>query len=257
MAKRFTDTEKWRDEWWGSLDNDYRMIWLYLVDSCSISGIWKKDFRGLNFNCNTRIDETRFKEVFGDRVIDGGNYFFLPKFLRFQYPRGLNSKKPAIVSVVKELSLYNLTTTVNELFGNDYLTIEEQSTNHCQMIKDKDKDTDKDKDKDKDSDKDGGKLPEYETDAFSDQRFAEIFDDLLMESIHSTFREHDLAEEMKIFKLKVRGSPADYAHRDTGGMRQAFIYQLKNSKPHARKPAKNVSRGADARITAKRRFGQL
>ena len=43
MAKRFTDTDKWQDEWWGSLPNDYRMIWLYLVDRCSIAGIWKKD----------------------------------------------------------------------------------------------------------------------------------------------------------------------------------------------------------------------
>lgn len=143
MAKRFTDTEKWRDEWWAPLSNDYRIIWQYLVDSCSIAGIWKKDFRGLNFNCNTKISEQEFLEVFASRVIDCGNFYFIPKFIRFQYPKGLNSNKPAIVSVVKELTSNNLLQTVNKLFGNDYL-----------IIKDKDNDKDKVKDMDKDKNKD-------------------------------------------------------------------------------------------------------
>jgi hypothetical protein len=143
MAKRFTDTEKWKDEWWGSLPNDYRMIWLYLVDSCSIAGIWKKDFRGLNFNCNTNISEKEFKEVFGSRLIDKGNFFFIPKFLRFQCPKGLNSNKPAILSIVKEIEQNNLTVMVQESLGNDFL-----------IIKDKGKGTDKGKGEGKDKGKD-------------------------------------------------------------------------------------------------------
>jgi len=123
MARRFTDTEKWRDEWWGSLSNDYRMIWLYLVDSCSIAGIWKKDFRGLNFNCNTQINESDFIKIFGDRLIDRGNFFFIPKFLRFQCPKGLNSNKPAILSIVKEIEQNNLTQIIHESLGNDFLII--------------------------------------------------------------------------------------------------------------------------------------
>jgi hypothetical protein len=123
MPKRFTDTEKWKDEWWGSLDNDYRMIWLYLIDSCSIAGIWKKDFRGLNFNCNVQITEDKFLEVFGSRLIDRGNYYFIPKFLRFQCPKGLNSNKPAIISIVKEIEQNNLISIMHESLGNDFLII--------------------------------------------------------------------------------------------------------------------------------------
>lgn len=136
MPRRFTDTEKWRDEWWGSLSNDYRMIWLYLVDSCSIAGVWKKDFRGLNFNCNTNINETDFLKVFGDRLVDRGNFYFIPKFLRFQCPKGLNSNKPAIVSIVKEIQQNNLTEIVSQSLGNDFLIIKG---------KDKGKGTGKDK----------------------------------------------------------------------------------------------------------------
>jgi hypothetical protein len=142
MAKRFTDTEKWRDEWWGSLSNDYRMIWLYLIDSCSIAGIWKKDLRGLNFNCNTNITEQEFLRVFSDRLIDRGNFFFIPKFLRFQCPKGLNSNKPAILSIVKEIEQNNLIPIIHQSLGNDFLIIKG---------KDKGKGTDKGTGKDKEN----------------------------------------------------------------------------------------------------------
>lgn len=65
---------------------------------------------------------------------------------------------------------------------------------------------------------------------FTDTWFADIFDSMFMDQTGMTFRHLDLANELAIFKLKVRGSPPDYQSRDAGGIRQAFIYQLKNSK---------------------------
>jgi len=94
---------------------------------------------------------------------------------------------------------------------------------------------------------------------FSDKWFSEIFDEILVESIRSTFPKHDLENEFKIFRLKVRGSPADYENRDTGGIRQAFIYQLKNSKPHEPRNSINGNqtnvRRADAIITQPKDYG--
>ena len=132
MSKRFTDSEKWKDEWFLSLPNDYRIIWLYIIDSCDWAGIFKKNFRMLNFCCNTTITEDKFKEIFVGRVIDCGSFFFIPKFLKFQYPKGLNSNKPTIVSVRNILKENNLFPIVKKSLGNDYL-----------IIKDKDKDKDK------------------------------------------------------------------------------------------------------------------
>lgn len=186
------------------------MIWLYLVDSCSIAGLWKKDFRGLNFNCNTKITEVEFLATFGSRIIDRGNYYFIPKFLRYQCPKGLNSNKPAIVSIVKELEQNNLIEIVRESLGNDFLII---------------KGTGKGKDKGKGTGT--GKEPEQLQ--FSDTWFNEIFDALTMEQVKMVFPNHDLDNELKIFRLKVRGSPKDYLHRDAGGMRTAFTYQLSKS----------------------------
>jgi len=140
MAKRLTDTEKWRDEWFGSLNNDYRIVWLYLVDSCTHAGVWKKDFRGLNFNCNTNFTEAEILEVFGSRLVDRGNFFFIPKFVKFQYSQGLGSNKPVIVSVVKELKNNNLYEIIKKQFGNDYLIIKDKSKD---KVKDKSKDESK------------------------------------------------------------------------------------------------------------------
>lgn len=217
MAKRLTDSEKWRDEWWASLPNDYRMIWLYLVDSCTHAGIWKKDFRGLNFNCNTNITEEDFKSVFGSRIIDRGNFYFLPKFLRFQYQKGLNSNKPAIVSVRKELSLNNLNTIVRESLGNDFL-----------IVKDMDMDKDKDKDQGKDKGVQGGKQFEF---ANIDEMFTRCFDSLTMGNYAAHFTNIDVETELKDFRLKVSNAWQEYRARDLPGIRNAFQYKLERAKP--------------------------
>ena len=140
MPKRFTDTDKWRDEWFLELSKENKLIWLYLCDNCTIGGRWKKSLKHLNFCCDSSISENKLKDIFNGRIIDFDAFLFIPKFLKFQYPQGLNSNKPAIIAIRKELSEYNLSHIVSELFGNGYLTIKD---------KDKDKDQDKDKDKDK------------------------------------------------------------------------------------------------------------
>lgn len=136
MAKRFTDTEKWNDDWYISLDNDYRIIWQWLLDNCSHAGICKRSMKLLNMMCNTSILEDELILIMCGRVIIIDNNWFIPNFLKFQYST-LHSQKPAIISVVTELSKNNYYKMIPESFGNDYLIIKD---------KDKDKDTVKDKD---------------------------------------------------------------------------------------------------------------
>jgi hypothetical protein len=132
MAKRLTDTEKWNDDWYISLDNDYRIIWQWLLDNCNHAGICKRSMKLLNLMCNTRISEDDLVREMGGRLIVVDNNWFIPKFLKFQYA-SLNSNRPVIISVVKELEKNNLISMIPESFGNDY-----------KIIKDKDKDKDKD-----------------------------------------------------------------------------------------------------------------
>lgn len=132
MAKRLTDTEKWNDDWYISLSNDYRIIWQWLLDNCNHAGICKRSIRLLNLMCNTNVLEDDLLLVMEGRIILKDNNWFIPKFLKFQYA-SLNSNRPVIISVVKELEKHNLINYIPESFGNDYL-----------IIKDKRKDKDKD-----------------------------------------------------------------------------------------------------------------
>jgi len=149
MAKRFTDTEKWKDDWYLSLCNDYRIVWQWLLDNCNHAGICKPSVNLLNMMCNTKLSESELFEIFKDRLINFNTFWFIPKFVKFQYV-SLDSKKPAVISVIKELKINNLLNYVSELFNNDYETITEPLHNDYVIIKDKDKDKDKVKDKDKD-----------------------------------------------------------------------------------------------------------
>jgi len=130
MAKRLTDTEKWNDDWYISLSNDYRIIWQWLLDNCNHAGICKRSIRLLNLMCNTSVSEEDLLLFTEGRIILKDNNWFIPKFLKFQYT-SLNSNRPVIISVVKELEKHNLMSMIPESFGNDYL-----------IIKDKDKDKD-------------------------------------------------------------------------------------------------------------------
>jgi hypothetical protein len=132
MAKRFTDTEKWNDDWYISLTNDYRIIWQWLIDNCNHAGICKRSIRLLNLMCNTNISEQDLIEKMEGRVIIANNNWFIPKFLKFQYAN-LHSERNVIKSVVAELEKHDLLSMIPESFGNDY-----------RIIKNKDKDKDKD-----------------------------------------------------------------------------------------------------------------
>lgn len=140
MAKRFTDTEKWKDDWYISLSNDNKVVWQWLIDNCSIAGVCKPSIGLLNMMCQVKYTEDQLIQEMDGRVISHGRIWFVPKFLKFQYST-LLSNKPAIVSVVKELFNYGLIDLIPKSFGNDYQIISESFQNHLIMIKDKDKDS--------------------------------------------------------------------------------------------------------------------
>jgi len=133
MAKRLTDTDKWKDEWYVPLSNDYRTIWQYLLDNCNHAGIFKKSFGLMNFLCHTKIEEKEFNEVFKNRVVDCGDFYFVPRFITFQYI-DLCSNKPVVLSVIKELDRNGLLEMVRELLPNDYKIIKSKSKSIVKSI---------------------------------------------------------------------------------------------------------------------------
>lgn len=123
MAKRLTDTEKWNDDWYVSLDNDYRIIWQWLLDNCNHAGICKNSIGILNMMCRTSITEKELIKKMEGRLVVVDNLWFIPKFLKFQYA-SLNSNRPVIISVVKEIIKHKLVDKIPVEFGNDYVIIQ-------------------------------------------------------------------------------------------------------------------------------------
>lgn len=101
MAKRFTDTDKWKREWFCLLPIEAKLAWYYLLDNCDHRGVWFKNFRKMSFELDFTVDEGRFIAWFGDklRLFDGDKYF-IPSFVEFQYGN-LNPDNNAHKSVIE------------------------------------------------------------------------------------------------------------------------------------------------------------
>jgi len=139
MAKRFTDTEIWKQDWFIDIPIDYKLFWFYLKDNCDHSGIFK-----VNLTLFCRLYEVKVNSI------DALNYFnsdkeriiplnekkwFLPDFFIFQYGTKMNLNNKV------HKSIYNLYKTNG---------IELTSCRGLKDLKERVKDKDKDKEKDKD-----------------------------------------------------------------------------------------------------------
>ncbi len=110
MAKRFTDTEKWKKPFIRSLQGAYKLLWMYICDDCDHAGIWQVDIEIAGIRVGDTIDEKKAVKLFGEKIIllDNGSKWFIPSFIEFQYPSGLNPDNKAHGGIIKVLNKYNL-----------------------------------------------------------------------------------------------------------------------------------------------------
>ena len=139
MAKRFTDSTKWKKPWFRKLKPEYKVFWFYLLDQCCHAGIWEVDFELAEFFCG-KLDINEIKKVFSKQIkeFDQGKRWFIQDFIDFQYGE-LNDKVNAHKSAINRLKKY-------KLYKNNKLLIN-SSKAVVSTVKDKDKDKDLDKDK--------------------------------------------------------------------------------------------------------------
>jgi hypothetical protein len=110
MAKRFTDTEKWKKPFIRNLSAPYKLLWLYICDDCDHAGIWQVDIDVARIRIGEQITEREALKFFGNKVItiDDGNKWYIPSFIDFQYPSGLNPDNKAHGGIIKVLQKFNL-----------------------------------------------------------------------------------------------------------------------------------------------------
>ena len=159
MAKRLTDSEKWKDPFFEELTKDLKFAWLYLLDDCDHAGIWKKSIKRLNFSLDTDLTEDEVLNAFKDRIVVlNSDKWFIHKFVTFQYGNDfINSKQKAVVSAIKILNENNL---IKEL-DNGLLTLSLPLTNPMDTLMDMDMDTVMDKSMETDMSKDKSKEQEF------------------------------------------------------------------------------------------------
>lgn len=144
MAKRFTDTNKYKKPFIRGLQGAYKIFWDYLYHECDHAGIWIVDIEIAQLYVGkdmpiTKEDALKYFNNGEKRIveIDGGCRWFIPSFIEFQYGE-LNEQNRAHNSVICILKKYNLWKSISPLKAP------------CKGAKDKDKDMDKDMDMVKD-----------------------------------------------------------------------------------------------------------
>ena len=139
MAKRFTDTEKWKKPFIRGLQGAYKLLWLYICDDCDHAGIWQVDIEVAAIRIGEKIDSKEAIKSFDEKIIifDKGNKWFIPSFLEFQYPSGLNPDNRAHNSVIILLEKYNLRISKNKPLISP---LEGSMDMDMDMVKDMDKD---------------------------------------------------------------------------------------------------------------------
>lgn len=108
MAKRFTETNKWRDRWFLSLSMVEKLAWSYVLDECDHAGIIELVEPIANMQIGCEVDWNAFFERCGDRVqqIEEGK-FWIKAFVDFQYG-GLNPENRVHKSVIRRLEMMGL-----------------------------------------------------------------------------------------------------------------------------------------------------
>jgi hypothetical protein len=105
MAKRFTDSEKWKHQSFRDKCPKCKLFWIYLLDNCDYAGIWQVDFNLASFCIGESLNVEFIKQSLKDDVVvlDDGKRWFIPSFIRFQYGRQLSKKQQVHQRVIKEI----------------------------------------------------------------------------------------------------------------------------------------------------------
>lgn len=139
MGKRLTDTDKWKKAFLRGLDAPCKLLWFYMCDDCDHAGIWHVDMEVAEIRTGEKQDEEAAIKMLGAKIIifDGGKKWFIPSFIEFQYPKGLNPANKVHNSVIQILSKYNL-------IGEDFKPLVSPFHGAKDIYKDKDKEKDTD-----------------------------------------------------------------------------------------------------------------
>jgi hypothetical protein len=137
MAKRFTSTEIWEEDWFLEMPLEYKLFWFYILSACNHAGLFRVNMRkfcGLN---EVNLTSTKALEYFNkgkDRIrVVNENVWLIEDFFFFQYGPTFNPNNRVHKSIESAYNQYSIKLTsirgLLEVKGED-----------TDRVKDKDKD---------------------------------------------------------------------------------------------------------------------
>lgn len=108
MAKRFSATEIWEEDWFLDMPNDYKLFWFFMLARCDHAGVFKPNVNGFIRSINKKIDLTKAFTFFNtekERVaVTSKKNWWIIDFFVFQYGNVFNTGNNLHLSIYK---IYN------------------------------------------------------------------------------------------------------------------------------------------------------
>lgn len=105
MAKRFTATEIWGEDWFLSMPLEYKLFWYYMLSTCDHAGLFKVNvmvFCGLNKVCVTPAKALEYFNVGKDRIrVINQTAWLIEDFFSYQYGENFNQNNRVHESIEK------------------------------------------------------------------------------------------------------------------------------------------------------------
>lgn len=92
MAKRFTDTNKWREPFFRKLSDKAKLAWIYLCDECDMAGVLKIDWDLASFQLGFKVNAETLSRWFPHKIhFLSSDKIVILTFFKFQYGESKNS----------------------------------------------------------------------------------------------------------------------------------------------------------------------
>lgn len=149
MAKRYTDTEIYKREWFQQLPLKFKAFWDYLYRACDHAGIYQVNIPLAGFLIGADYTREEILSTFNGRIVEiEEDKWWIPKFIYWQYgvkdPLDLNENVNVQRSVIKQLEKYGIYgVDISDFKGS--ASVKEGLPNTSARVKAKDKAKVKDK----------------------------------------------------------------------------------------------------------------
>ncbi len=126
MAKRFTDSEKWKKIWFRSLEPTMKCLWIYILDNCDIAGFWEIDFDLAGYFIGENLHVEQIKKLFEKQFVETKDgKWFIKDFIDFQYGE-LKDNNNLHKSVIHRLKISGVFEGLNSPSAGDKVKVKEK-----------------------------------------------------------------------------------------------------------------------------------